>query len=540
MGVRNMKKAVMVILLAFVVLGMTQQIAVAETNAAITPESLSDAYTAELIGGYIYRWDNFFSVYADPISVSDPGILQPYGTFWIELPENEAGADGESVNIIFEQPTQPDVCPNYPGIPYPLKIIPTKFYTISFPVVDGTNNAYKWMKAWGPGSFTDTNYDNKKWGISKYIYNVDSDLSPGVEGYNKAKFYYKGDDTFETLFGTAAKFSAGQGYFFYQYDLPFFMLSTPSGLVKPTDPQVELKLPYSDPDDLHYTLHHVGNPYWGALDLSTDVLIGSYDSSKPLGKVASSIPLSEAEFWHIDLSLSLKDETGIDVYNIDKYNKAGVSTNYVGADRPLKALDLVGPADYFRLSLSDPLSNDATRFSYDFRSKGLHEYAWEIELSTAYDEVGAVLNLKNFDNVPENFSLSLKDVETGQTYSLSTDTSIDVQLTSDASRIFMLTASESPTEVEETENLAEFAINKVFPNPFNPSTTIEYTVDEAEEVNINVYSVHGQLIERLANGAVEAGHHSIVWDASGHAAGVYIVVMQSGAMKDMKKITLVK
>jgi hypothetical protein len=87
------------------------------------------------------------------------------------------------------------------------------------------------------------------------------------------------------------------------------------------------------------------------------------------------------------------------------------------------------------------------------------------------------------------------------------------------------------------------------PNPFNPATTIAYSLAGRSNVAIRVYDVAGRVVRTLVDGEVEAGEHVIVWDGttdSGkHAAsGVYFVKMetagQTGALRATRKLVLLK
>jgi len=79
----------------------------------------------------------------------------------------------------------------------------------------------------------------------------------------------------------------------------------------------------------------------------------------------------------------------------------------------------------------------------------------------------------------------------------------------------------------ESENPDGFEILKNYPNPFNPSTTLEFTVTNPGQANISIYNITGQKVCELFSGAVTAGKHSIVWnglDSRGASlsSGIYI------------------
>jgi len=87
---------------------------------------------------------------------------------------------------------------------------------------------------------------------------------------------------------------------------------------------------------------------------------------------------------------------------------------------------------------------------------------------------------------------------------------------------------------------AEFAIEEVYPNPFNPTATISVALPADAELRVAVYNVSGQLIDLLADGRAAAGHHSFTFDATGLASGIYLVQAETASQKVIRKMMLVK
>lgn len=83
-------------------------------------------------------------------------------------------------------------------------------------------------------------------------------------------------------------------------------------------------------------------------------------------------------------------------------------------------------------------------------------------------------------------------------------------------------------------------ISNIYPNPFNPSTAIEYEVAVAGEINISIYNLQGQLVKTLVNQNKYAGNHSVVWDASGQPNGQYFVKLIAGGEQQVEKMILLK
>lgn len=91
----------------------------------------------------------------------------------------------------------------------------------------------------------------------------------------------------------------------------------------------------------------------------------------------------------------------------------------------------------------------------------------------------------------------------------------------------------------------EFALHANFPNPFNPSTTIEYDLPRQASVEIVVYNIAGQKVRTLVNGNIDAGQHAAVWDgrdASGSrvSSGIYIYRITAGDFVRSRKMLLLK
>ena len=85
-----------------------------------------------------------------------------------------------------------------------------------------------------------------------------------------------------------------------------------------------------------------------------------------------------------------------------------------------------------------------------------------------------------------------------------------------------------------------FTLNPAFPNPFNPSTQISYFVPKESMIDISVYDISGRLIETLVNELKNYGPHSIMWNASSQASGVYFVRIKTDGFTNAQKVILTK
>ncbi len=78
------------------------------------------------------------------------------------------------------------------------------------------------------------------------------------------------------------------------------------------------------------------------------------------------------------------------------------------------------------------------------------------------------------------------------------------------------------------------------PNPFNPATRIQYHLPKETDVKISIYNIKGQLIKTLVNKHQSAGNHSVRWNASQMASGIYIYKLKTRGTVKTKKMMLLK
>ena len=110
-----------------------------------------------------------------------------------------------------------------------------------------------------------------------------------------------------------------------------------------------------------------------------------------------------------------------------------------------------------------------------------------------------------------------------------------------------ITISDPAAAKAAVQTLPEaFALADNFPNPFNPTTTIQYALPQAADVELTVYNVVGQPVRTLVAEHQSAGHYAVEWDAtndSGHSlsSGMYFYRLQAGgAFLEAKKMLLLK
>ena len=90
-----------------------------------------------------------------------------------------------------------------------------------------------------------------------------------------------------------------------------------------------------------------------------------------------------------------------------------------------------------------------------------------------------------------------------------------------------------------------FSLGQCYPNPFNPATTIRFTLGEAVRVRLRIYDVSGRFVRELTDGRRGAGQHSETWDGMdqagrGVSSGVYFYRLEAGSFIETKKMVLAR
>ena len=91
----------------------------------------------------------------------------------------------------------------------------------------------------------------------------------------------------------------------------------------------------------------------------------------------------------------------------------------------------------------------------------------------------------------------------------------------------------------------DFSISTAYPNPFNPSTKIDFILENQNEINMAIFNVNGQLIQTLKSGIQPAGAHSVVWNGRNTlgelvGSGVYIYSLSTPEKTVSKRLIFLK
>jgi hypothetical protein len=103
----------------------------------------------------------------------------------------------------------------------------------------------------------------------------------------------------------------------------------------------------------------------------------------------------------------------------------------------------------------------------------------------------------------------------------------------------------SPNNIDDKLILPTVFSVESFPNPFNPSITIKFTMNNADDCLLTVYNIKGEKIKTLANRYFKEGIHEVIWNGKDNddkevSSGIYFYFLKVGEYSSVKKITLLK
>ena len=138
--------------------------------------------------------------------------------------------------------------------------------------------------------------------------------------------------------------------------------------------------------------------------------------------------------------------------------------------------------------------------------------------------------------------MALLNTDSGKKYNLGDGN--EVTMTPEKEKTSMLLVIGDTRYINERQEEflpKEIAINPNYPNPFNPSTTLRFTLPEQTEVRVQVFNILGQQVSTLINNETrQAGVHTVTFDGSQRASGMYFAVFEIGQQRFIQKMTLIK
>jgi hypothetical protein len=85
-----------------------------------------------------------------------------------------------------------------------------------------------------------------------------------------------------------------------------------------------------------------------------------------------------------------------------------------------------------------------------------------------------------------------------------------------------------------------FALKQNYPNPFNPRTIINYELPITTDVQLSIYNIMGQKIASLVSEKQNAGYHSVIWDATAYASGIYYYMIKASDFQAIRRMIVLR
>jgi len=230
--------------------------------------------------------------------------------------------------------------------------------------------------------------------------------------------------------------------------------------------------------------------------------------------LSSTMYLTNVEFWTTDVT------TDIDVYVYDDFNGSTLSNLIV------------------------------SKLDTSFDEAGYHSVAFldSAPQISAGEDVYVAVKFTNSSYIYPVVSDQEGPDETATTYISSNGSSwYDLGLSSNDVAIRVRTSPTLVLSVNDSDGLLPdgFSLSHNYPNPFNPGTTINYTLPMRSHVNISIYNLLGQRINTVVDRLKSAGEYTTYWDGTGFdgkqvSTGVYFYRLQAGDYAQSKKMLLLK
>ena len=230
---------------------------------------------------------------------------------------------------------------------------------------------------------------------------------------------------------------------------------------------------------------------------------------------------SDVSFDQIDISYA--DSYSEDfIYGEDEFNlESHIMPHFI--DLYLDKREWVGTTDI------NGIISETSRFSHIRSIKDAETKLNNIGLD--YYGVNQVqLSWEIDDSISDKVYLLVNN----ESYKLSILESIDISV-EDINSIKLLVGNPDVLITPEV-----FVLEDSYPNPFNPTTLINLSVNQVEHINATIYNIHGQVVDVICNEKVQAGKHQFEWNAKNYSSGLYLLKVKSKSQSATQKLILIK
>lgn len=245
-------------------------------------------------------------------------------------------------------------------------------------------------------------------------------------------------------------------------------------------------------------------------------------------------PIVDIQYHHVAVT---RTEDSITIYIDGIYDTSGSSINTTNISNSASLLIGYGPCvntfgtNYFTGFIDEVRIWNVARTNNQIQSKMFQTLGPEY-YSTADSGLVAYYRFDQLENLGVGGDGLVDDIRDLTIYQNHGD------LVGDAT----LDTSDVPLGVEDRNSTipSKFQLSQNFPNPFNPTTTINFSIPEAYFVSLKVFNCLGQEIVTLVSKELNAGNYKYDWNATNLPSGIYFYRIQVGSINETKKMILLK
>jgi hypothetical protein len=209
------------------------------------------------------------------------------------------------------------------------------------------------------------------------------------------------------------------------------------------------------------------------------------------------------------------------------------------------------PTDYLALSFNHrEWQNNPGRYAGDFRAVHPEGNYWDFDISSAKAEANISIALDELGNIPSDFEMVLVDMTTERVIDVRSSLLYALTLKkNEYVRSFRLIVGKKEFVEKNTNGVPivplAYSLDQNFPNPFNPSTKIHYTLGHSSHVELDILNVLGQRVKILFSGDQWIGSYTMEWDGTNDrnakiSSGIYFYRIRTEEFIATKKMVLLK
>jgi len=381
--------------------------------------------------------------------------------------------------------------------------------------------------------------------------------SPGFLTFRRGEGYWLITKGSQSLTLGSATVSSAQGFFPIQLDSGYNLIGNPFPY-----PVSWANSQHSTPDSVESWLWgfdgvgfqqetNVMQPFTGyflkSLHNGVTIYINPNEASSAgsLAKQTNTTRQFAANEWQVRISAS--DDIAADNDNVvGVLRSASDEWDAEDFSEPPPA-----PSNYLALSFNhENWKNNPGRYAGDFRSIHQEGNYWDFDIASAKVEASVSVQFNKSGNIPPEFEIYLVDMTTERAHDVGSALSYNFAfLKNELDRSFRLVVGTKDFIGKNTNGIPivpiGYSLEQNFPNPFNPSTIIAYTLGHSTHVELEVFNVLGQKVKTLFAGDEKIGSYTVAWDGTNDygskiSSGVYFYRIRTEQFSSTKKLMLLK